>query len=97
MPIKKNLNHVTLWKQKEGEVLSYFTHSKRSHFTSESKIYEDLQLTIRIVNPIFSVHLTTYPFIAIHVVCGNTELLQSKENEIEKAIMESLERQLVQT
>jgi hypothetical protein len=97
MPIKKNLNHVTLRKQNEGEVLSYFTHSKRNHFTTDSKIYADLQSTISAVNPIYTVHLTTHPFIAVHVACGSAELLKSKENEIEKAILQSLERQLVQT
>jgi hypothetical protein len=96
MPIKKNPNVVNLRKQNEGEVLSYFTNSKRNHFTSETKIYADLQLTISAVNPIYSIHLTTYPFIAVHISCGSKELLNDKVSEIEKAILQSLERQLVQ-
>ena len=70
MPIKKTTNHITL--RQVEEVVSFFTHSKRNHFDSESKLYDSLVSFINAINTNYSVHLTSYPYIAVHVSYGLT-------------------------
>lgn len=90
-------NHISLRATVEGEVLSFFTSSKRNHFASEAKIYDALEQSIRAVNHIFTVYLTTYPTIAVHVACGDIQFLKSKHDELEQAIQDALESQIRQT
>ena len=97
MPRKNRPNLVSLRTTTEGEVISFFTHSKRNHFTSEAKVYEALEQSIRAVNHIFTVYLTTYPTIAVHVACGDIQFLKSKHDELEQAIQDALESQIRQT
>jgi hypothetical protein len=97
MPKKNRINVIALRKTNDGEVLSFFTTNKRNHFTSESKVYDAIELNMRSVDTIFTVYLSTYPVIAVHVVCGNTQLLKAKQDSIEFAIQNALESQLRQT
>lgn len=97
MPVKKIRNNISLRTSNQGEVLSYFSSSKRNHFDSESRLYEDLDAAISQVDAVFTAHLTTYPFIAVHVACGNVELLGRKKSEIEAVILSVLELHVRQT
>ena len=97
MPRKNRPNQISLRLTGEGEVLSFFTSSKRNHFTSEAKIYEALELHISAVNHSLTVYLTTYPTIAVHVACGDIQFLKSKHDELEQAIQNALESQIRQT
>ncbi len=97
MPIKKIPNHITLFEAKAAEVLSYFTSSKRNHFASEARLFDDLQASVGQVHANFTLHLTTYPFIAAHVRCGKPELLMAHKDKLEHVIRASLEMNLRQT
>jgi hypothetical protein len=97
MPKKNRINVVALRKTNDGEVLSFFTTNKRNHFTSEAKVYDAIEKNIRTEDTIFTVYLSTYPVIAVHVACGNTQFLKSKQDSIELAIQNALESQLRQT
>jgi len=95
MPIKKTLNTIHL--NEHEDVLSFFTHNKRNHFTSESKLYDSLVTGIRNINVDYLVHLTTYPFIAVHISYGLVGDLDKNKERIRKAIDESLSLHLRHT
>jgi hypothetical protein len=97
MPIKKIPNQISLFEAKAGEVLSYFTFSKRNHFVSEARLFDDLQATVGQVNANFTLHLTTHPFISAHVQCGNPELLMKYKDKLEQVIKQALEMHLKKT
>ena len=72
MPIKKTPNSLYIQLASSENVLSFFTHSKKSHFSvSEAKLFDSLQYCLRGINLNYQVHLTTYPNIAVHVLFGN--------------------------
>lgn len=79
------------------DVLSFFTHSKKNHFDSESKLYDSLSNHINGIKPNYSVHLTTHPFIAVHVSFGLANGLIKDKSKIEETIKSVLESHLKQT
>lgn len=90
MPIKKIPNHVSI--RERENVVSFFTHSKKNHFDSESKLYETLELSVHGLNRDFMVNLSTYPHIAVHVsfgVAGELEKVKDKLRDIVQAALES--------
>ena len=90
MPIKKTPNHLNLRQDSSSHVLNFFTNSKKAHFSiSEGKLYEELENGVKSVNFNYQVHLTTYPFIAVHVLYGAT--FPEDEQHIEK-IRQTLEK-----
>jgi len=89
MPIKKTPNHLNLRQDSSSHVLNFFTNSKKAHFSiSEGKLYEELEIGVKRVNFNYQVHLTTYPFIAVHVLYGAK--FPDDEQHIEK-IRQTLE------
>ncbi len=95
MPKKTIPNQVVFFHFED--VMSIFTHMKKNHFDSESKLFNTLVSTINSVNPNYSVHLTTYPYVAVHIAFGLVNELEKNRSNIEKAIQKSLEMHLRQT
>lgn len=94
MPKKTIPNHVVL--REAEDVISFFTHSKKNHFDSEAKIFDDLGSVINGINPNYLVHLSSYPYIAVHVSFGLVGGLAKDKSRIEAAIQQVLERHLRQ-
>ncbi len=95
MPIKKTPNSIHLFEHED--VLSFFTHSKRNHFTSESQLYDSLKTSISSINVNYIVHLASYPFISVHVSHGLAGTLDKDKVKILKVIDEVLNSHLKQT
>lgn len=89
--MNKNVNVRAM---QQNEVLSFFTSNKKNHFNSEAKLFDTLDNAVRAISNVFTIHLTTYPNIAVHVVCGNADLLNEKKDLIENEIKKQLEQQL---
>lgn len=95
MPIKKIHNEINVFEHED--VVSFFTNSKKNHFQSESKLFDDLQSWMLVVSSDYRVHLTTHPYIAVHVVFGLVGGLQKNKSKIKSTIVEVLTRHLRQT
>ncbi len=95
MPKKTIPNQVTL--HQAEDVVSFFTHSKKNHFDSESKLYDSLVSHVNGINPNYLVHLTSYPYIAVHVSFGINGGLNKDKVKIEQTIHKVLESHLRQT
>ena len=93
MPIKKNPNSIGI-RDTNSSVLSFFTFSKKSHFDSESKLFDAVKLAVSGVSPYFNCHLTTYPHIAIHVEFGKADELNRDKDRLKEVIQKTLESQL---
>ena len=95
MPKKTTPNQIVI---REAEsVVSFFTNSKKNHFDSEAKLYDSLDSAMSGINPNFSVHLTTHPYIAVHIAFGLVNGLDNDKARIEKSVQSVLERHLKQT
>jgi hypothetical protein len=79
------------------DTLSVYTHNKKNHFLSESKLFDQLQVSIQALNQNYSVHLTVYPFIAVHVSFGLVNELAKHKTKLKSIIQRVLEGQLRQT
>lgn len=95
MPIKKTPNSINLFEHED--VLSFFTFSKRNHFSSESQLYDALATRISSINVDYIVHLATYPFISVHVSYGLAGGLDKNKEKILKTIDDVLNSYLKQT
>jgi hypothetical protein len=95
MPIKKIKNFVQFFSNEEDFVLNYFTFNKKAHFRSESKLYEAICVAVNSISPYPIVHLTTYPYIAVHIRHGEPVLLNSNKDRFSKAIEKALELEIV--
>ena len=95
MPIKKIPNHIHI--MEHDDVVSLFTTSRKNHFTSEAKLYEALESGVRSLNVDFEVHLTTHPFIGVHVSYGLSGGATARKDEIKKIVDQVLNNQLRQT
>jgi len=95
MPIKKIQNTVSLFDHED--TISFYTRNKKNHFASESKLFDDLENSVKVLNVNYSVHLTVYPFIAVHVSFGQANVLAKEKEKMQSIIKEILERQLRQT
>ncbi len=95
MPIKKTQNTVNLFEHEE--VVSFFTHSKKSHFDSESKLFDALKTSISSINVNYIVHLTTHPYVSVQVSHGLTGELKKNKDKIQEKINDVLVTYLKQT
>ena len=95
MPKKSTLNHVTL--RQAEDVVSFFTFSKKNHFDSESKLYESLVNNVHGINQNYMVHLSSYPYIAVHISYGMVNGLSKDRTKIEQVVEQVLESHLKQT
>jgi len=95
MPIKKIPNTVSL--HDAEDTLSFYTRNKKNHFLSESKLFDELKASIQVLNPNYSVHLTLYPCIAVHVSFGVVNGLANQKTALQSIIKTVLEGQLRQT
>lgn len=95
MPKKVIPNHITL--REAEDVLSFLTYSKKNHFDSESKLYDSLSNSIKSVNPNYTVHLSTYPYVAVHVSFGLKNGLSKDKETIKKITEDVLKSHLKQT
>jgi hypothetical protein len=95
MPIKKIPNNISL--QMAEDTLSFYSFSKRNHFGSDSKLFDDLLHSIKAINHNYSVYLSLYPHIAVHVSHGIPDSLAGEKTRIQSTIQQVLERQLRQT
>jgi len=89
MPIKKISNTVKL-REDSSAVLSFFTFNKKAHFESESKLYDSLISAISGVDVNAVCHLTTYPYIAVHIQHGIQKVLDEKGDQFKKAVEDTL-------
>jgi hypothetical protein len=95
MPIKKIKNFVQFFSNDENFVLNYFTFNKKTHFRSERKLYEAICSAVNSISPYPTVHLTTYPYIAVHIRHGELALLNRNKDRFAKAIEEAVELEIV--
>ena len=95
MPIKKIQNTVYLFDI--ADTISFYTRNRKNHFASESKLFDDLEISVKVLNVNYSVHLTVYPFIAVHVSFGHFNGLAKDKEKMQSIIKEVLVRQLRQT
>lgn len=94
MPIKKIPNLVSL---RTSQTLSIVSSSKKSHFDSESKLFDALQSAISAINFNYTVYLSTYPNVAAHVDFGKIEQLIQDQERIETVVQGVFEAQLKNT
>lgn len=92
MPKKTVANHTSI--REFEDVLSFFTTNKKGHFDSESKLFDSLCSQVSSINPNYSVYLTTYPFIAVHIAFGLANGLSKDKDKLKEAILSVLERHL---
>jgi hypothetical protein len=95
MPIKKTPNTINIFEHEE--VTSFFTHSKKSHFDSESKLFDALKTSISSINVNYMVHLTTHPYISVHVSHGLTGELKKNKTKLHEKVNDVLVTYLKQT
>lgn len=95
MPQKKIPNAVSI--HRAEAVLSCFTYSKKNHFASESQLYDALSTRINAISSLYVVHLTTYPYIAVHVSFGSHDGLSKDREQLEQTILAVLREHLRQT
>ena len=95
MPIKKVSNHLMMVDDKNHFVLNFFTHNKKAHFCSESKLYDEVKTAIYFVSPFPICYLTTYPFIAVHILHGEEKLLNDNKERFRLAIETTLDSCIV--
>jgi hypothetical protein len=93
MPIKKNPNSVSI-RTNNSSTLSFFTFNKKAHFSSEGKLFDELKTVISGISPYVTCHLTTYPYIAVHIEHGIAEELNRDKKRYEIAIQKTLEHHL---
>jgi len=90
MPIKKIKNIVNIKEMESVEILTFLTSCKKNHFScSEAKLFELLESCFYESNRYYQVHLTTYPFIGVHV-CGRSDKLDGKQQEFQNKIFDLL-------
>jgi hypothetical protein len=94
MPIKKLPNRVSL---RTSQTLSIVSANKKSHFDSESKLFDALQSALITVNVNYTVYLSTYPCVAAHIDFGNIEQLIQNQDRIESVIQGVFEAHLKNT
>lgn len=95
MPKKLIPNQITL--REVEDVLTFLTFSKKNHFDSEAKLYDSLSSSLRQVNPNYTIHLTTYPYIAVHISFGLKNGLSKDKETIKKITEDVLKNHLKQT
>ena len=90
MPVKKIANQLSTEARSEDAVISIFTKSKKGHFTcSEAKLFENLEFCIGDTYKVYQVHLTTHPFIAVHVT-GEKDKIAQNSSYLREAIVNTL-------
>lgn len=80
---------------KDIVVLNYFTFNKKAHFCSESKLFDALCNAISGVSPYPTVHLTTFPYIAVHISYADKKLINDNEKQFIEVVRNTLEDNLV--
>lgn len=95
MPKKIIPNQITL--SEAEDVLTFFTFSKKNHFDSEAKLYDSLSNSINRVNPNYTIHLSTYPYIAVHISFGLKNGLSKDKETLKKITEDVLKHHLKQT
>jgi hypothetical protein len=76
-------------------VISFFTHNKKSHFPSESKLFDALKFAVRSINCDYMVHLATYPYISVHVSHGLKDKLIYDKDKVLAVITQTLNSNLI--
>lgn len=90
MPIKKVANQLNTEARVEDAVISIFTNSKKGHFScSEAKLFERLEYCIHDTYKFYQVHLTTYPYIAVHIT-GDKVKIDKNSSDLREAIVKTL-------
>lgn len=90
MPIKSTANTLNCDYRSDEAVINIFTQSKKGHFTcTEAKLFDALDQCVYDSNGYFNVHLTTHPFIAVHIT-GEASKIKKYEKDLRKKILETL-------
>jgi hypothetical protein len=76
---------------KQDNFLSFITFTKKIRFRSEAQLYDSLQSSIKQISCISTVHLTTYPYVSVHIECGNPKELIANKIAFEKTIQKCFE------
>ena len=75
MPIKKNSNQLNVLELENSNVLSIVTRSRKNHFScTTSTLCELLVHATHTSTGYFNAHVSTHPFIGIHIV-GERDML----------------------
>ena len=74
----------------ESFTLNIYTNIRKSKFVSESKLFDALKCAVSGVSPYVVCHLTTYPFIAVHIQHGEPKLLDLNKGRFESIVWDTL-------
>lgn len=69
----------------QNQILSFFTSEPKSKF-NQAKLFDELSCVIKSVNQNFICHLSIYPKIAVHIVCGCDKQLNGDRNKLKAKI-----------
>ncbi|CAN6134671.1 hypothetical protein MCETRH20_01297 [Methylophilaceae bacterium] len=80
MSIKKIANQLNVELINSLEVLNFITSSKKNHFTvSEAKLCEAITEATYTTTGYFNTYVSTYPYVAVHVVGESNRLSEHKD------------------
>jgi len=90
MPIKSIPNTLFCEPRADQGVVNIFTNSKKGHFTcTEAKLFEALDYCLHDTHKYFQVHLTTHPYIAVHIT-GEASMIKKNEKDLREKIIDTL-------
>ncbi len=90
MPIKKNVNILSVDRLNQAEILSFVTHSKKSHFTcSEAQLCEHIVWSTHTTGTYFVTYVSLVPTVAVHVY-GCKDTLKEHADWLENRISQAL-------
>jgi hypothetical protein len=82
----KNQNRdIFLLPLKDENVISFFSFIVKSKY-KPSRLYDELLCSLQSLNRSNACYLSTYPYIAVHVLNGNSDYLASNRDSIKATI-----------
>jgi len=88
MQIKPYQKEINIFEHED--VFSIFTNYRKSHFISEAKLYDALDSMIKTINVNYTIHLSTYPYVAIHVSFGRINGLHNDKDKIKNMVVDAI-------
>lgn len=70
--------------------LTFTTYIKKSRYKSHSALYDELCKAVRKINRWYTVHLSTFPYVAVHVTSTRPEYQFSERDAIWKEVSKVL-------
>ena len=69
----------------QNQILSFFTSEPKSKF-NQAYLFDELSYAIKSINQSYTCHLSIYPKIAVHVVCGCSKQLIDDRYKLKASI-----------